>query len=88
MHACIICVKYTIRCAHFNEVLWISTVPLFHLGSAAVCCLVGKIKFTLTFPPIFILLMCVSTRGSLCACVVRATVLVHDCRFQMGVLVS
>lgn len=67
-----------------NEVLWISAAPLFHLGSGAVCCLLGKIKFTLTFPPIFILLMCVSTRGSLCVCVV----LVRDCTFQMGALVS
>lgn len=28
-----------------------------------------KIKFTLTFLPVFIPLMCVSVRGSLCACV-------------------
>lgn len=75
---------YILRCALFNEVLWISAVPLFHLGSGAVCCLLGKIKFTLTFPPIFILLMCVSTRGSLCVGAVRATASVHDSRFSDG----
>lgn len=48
---------------------WIKSVPLFHLGSCAFSSLFVKIKFTLTFQPAFILLMCVSVRGSLCACV-------------------
>lgn len=38
-----------LRDALLNGVLWISAVPLFHLGSCAVACLLGKIKFTLTF---------------------------------------
>lgn len=49
--------------------LWIKSVPLFHVGSLAFSSLFVKIKFTLTFLPVFIPLMCVSVRGSLCACV-------------------
>lgn len=49
---------------------WLNTVLLFHLGGSAVSGLFVKIKFTLTFLPIFIHLMCVSTRRSLCACAI------------------
>ncbi len=56
---------------------WIKSAPLFHLGSSAFSSLFVKIKFTLTFPPIFILLMCVSMRGSLCACVLYTIASVH-----------
>lgn len=48
---------------------WIKSAPLFHLQSSAFSSLFVKIKFTLTFQPVFILLMCVSLRRSLCACV-------------------
>lgn len=41
---------------------WIKSVPLFHVGSSAFSSLFVKIKFTLTFQPTFILLMCVSMR--------------------------
>lgn len=56
---------------------WINSVPLFHLRRSAFSSLFVKIKFTLTFPPIFILLMCVSMRGSLCACALYTITSVH-----------
>lgn len=62
---------------HFIEMFRIKSIPLFHLGSSAFSSLLVKIKFTLTFQPIFILLMCVSMRGSLCACVLYTITPVH-----------
>lgn len=74
-----------LRDALLNEVLWISAVPLFHLGSCAVACLLGKIKFTLTFPTnIYSLDVCINARVPVCL----RTVSVRGCRFQMEELAS
>lgn len=58
--------------------LWIKSVPLFHLGSCVFSSLFAKIKFILTFQPVLILCVyqcgypCVHiqlTFTSVCVCV-------------------